>query len=144
MNNYFEVKVKESYVDSKGNSKIGSRNYIVSLQTDDFSSVETFMFSYMGSSIVNIQTIKEVSIEDVLNLDDPSDGLYYHKCQVVVLEENDTTGKIKKVKNIFYVYANNVAEVKDFVKKRMDNSTSYEYFINSVNRANIQAILTND
>lgn len=138
--NYFEIRLVENITDQKGNTKTGSRNYIVGINDNSFTAADEYIWNEIGSRIVKIQSIKEIEPDMILNLTDPRDDLSYYRCQVLYLEENDLTGKIKKVRKNSYVLAKDITEVKEFVQTEL-KTCIHVYFINSVNKIGLSDII---
>lgn len=138
--NYFEVKTKEKYTTEKGVDKIGSRSYIIGISAETFTAVDEFVYENIGSRLVKIQSIKEITPDMILNLTDPREDLFYYRCGVLYLEENDNTGKIKKVRKNSYVLSKDITEVKELVQEQLKLCV-YEYLITSVNRVNLFDII---
>lgn len=138
--NYFEVKTKEKYTTEKGVDKIGTRQYIIGIKDEAFAAADDFIDNNIGSRLVKIQSMKELLPDMILNLTDARDELSYYRCQVLYLEENDDTGKIKKVRKNSYVLAKDITEVKELVQEELKNCV-HEYLINSVNKINLFDII---
>lgn len=144
--NYFEIRLVEMSTDQKGRDRVGSKSYIVgikdsSLTTEtSFTIANDYIWNEVGSRIVRVQSIKEIDPDMILNLTDPRDDLSYYRCQVLYLEENDTTGKIKKVRRNSYVLAKDITEVKELVQTEL-KTCIHEYYIPSVNKIGISDIL---
>ena len=138
--NYFEVKTKEKYTTDKGVDKIGTRQYIIGINEETFAAADEFLDKNIGSRLVKVQSIRELLPDMILNLTDPRDELSYYKCQVLYLEENDDTGKIKKVRKNSYVLAKDITEVKELVQEEL-KTCIHVYLINSVNKINLFDII---
>lgn len=138
--NYFEVKTREHFTTEKGVDKVGTRSYIIGILEETFTAADDFICSKIGSRLVNIQSIKEINPDMILNLTDPRDDLFYYRCQVLYLEEDDDTGKIKKVRKNSYILSKDITEVKELVQEEL-KTCIHEYLINSVTKVNLLDII---
>ena len=138
--NYFEIRLGEKVTDQKGRDRVANRSYVIGVKDQSFTSADEYIWNEMGSRIARIQSIKEIIPDMILNLDDPRDELSYYRCQVLYFEENDNTGKIKKVRKNSYVLAKDITEVKEFVQTEL-KTCIHEYFITSVSKIGITDIL---
>lgn len=140
MKSYYEVKLIESFTDDKGKQKSASRRYILGINEGTMTNADEYIYQEIGSKISKIQSIREINPDKILNLTDSRDELSYYSCKVLYLEENDNTGKIKRVTRTSYVLATDITEVKEMMTKELKSCID-EYVITAVNKTNIQEIL---